>query len=161
MKKTEDCFFKVKNYYLKFLKKEKIYNSLVFDKISNLKNIYIPLSFWIEREYQKKRGKTLFLGFSGGQGSGKTTITKILKIILKIFFKRNICIISIDDLYKTFRERQKMAHNIHPLLKIRGVPGTHDVNLLKNFFNALKNGDFMELSIDNLGMQSQKVINSP
>ena len=25
----------------------------------------------------------------------------------------------------------------------------------------LKNGDFMELSIDNLGMQSQKVINSP
>ena len=147
MKKTEDCFFKVKNYYLKFLKKEKIYNSLVFDKISNLKNIYIPLSFWIEREYQKKRGKTLFLGFSGGQGSGKTTITKILKIILKIFFKRNICIISIDDFYKTFRERQKMAHNIHPLLKIRGVPGTHDVNLLKNFFNALKKIKFKKIKL--------------
>ncbi len=145
--KTEDCFFKVKNYYLTFLKKEKIYNSSAFDKISNLKNIYIPLCFWIEKEYQKKGGKTLFLGFSGGQGSGKTTITKILKIILKIFFKRNTCIISIDDFYKTFRERQKMAYNIHPLLKIRGVPGTHDINLLKNFFSDLKKIKFKKIKL--------------
>jgi len=39
------------------------------------------MSFWIENKY-KKKGKTLFLGFSGGQGSGKTTVTGILKIIL-------------------------------------------------------------------------------
>ena len=28
------------------------------------------MSFWIENKY-KKKGRTLFLGFSGGQGSGK------------------------------------------------------------------------------------------
>jgi len=69
MKKTEDCFLKVKNDYLKFLNKEKIFNKSTVDKITNLKRIYIPISFWIENKY-KKKGKTLFLGFSGGQGSG-------------------------------------------------------------------------------------------
>ena len=83
MKKTEDCFLKVKNDYLKFLSKEKIFDKSRATKIKSLKKTYIPISFWIENKY-KKKGKTLFLGFSGGQGSGKTTVAKILKIILKI-----------------------------------------------------------------------------
>ena len=87
MKKTEDCFLKVKNDYLKFLNKEKIFGKFTADKITSLKRIYIPISFWIENKY-KQKGKTLFLGFSGGQGSGKTTVAKILQIILKKFFKR-------------------------------------------------------------------------
>ena len=37
------------------------------------------MSFWIENKYKRKRG-TLFLGLSGGQGSGKTTIAGILKL---------------------------------------------------------------------------------
>ena len=82
MKETEDCFLKVKNDYLKFLSKEKIYGKSIEARISSLKKTYIPLSFWIENKY-KKKGKTLFLGFSGGQGSGKTTVVRILKIILK------------------------------------------------------------------------------
>ena len=86
MKETEDCFLKVKNDYLSFLRKEKIFDKSTKSKILSLKRIYIPMSFWIENKYKKKR-KTLFLGFSGGQGSGKTTVAKILKIILKNFFK--------------------------------------------------------------------------
>ena len=62
MKRTEDCFLKVKNDYLKFLNKEKIFNKSTADKITSLKRIYIPVSFWIENKY-KKKGKTLFLGF--------------------------------------------------------------------------------------------------
>ena len=85
MKKTEGCFIKVKNDYLKFLNKEKIFGKSTADKITSLKRIYIPISFWIENKY-KQKGKTLFLGFSGAQGSGKTTVTGILKIILKKFF---------------------------------------------------------------------------
>ena len=76
-----------------------------------------------ERKY-KKKGKTLFLGVSGGQGSGKTTVTGILKIILKKFFKRQIHVSSIDDFYKTLEERNKMSNKIHSLFKTRGVPGT-------------------------------------
>jgi len=134
MKKTEDCFLKVKNDYLNFLSKEKIFDKSKTDKIKSLKKIYIPMSFWIENKYKKKK-KTLFLGFSGGQGSGKTTVAKILKIILKKFFKRKIHVSSIDDFYKTLKDRTKMSSTIHPLFKTRGVPGTHDVNLINKFFN--------------------------
>ena len=96
MKKTEDCFLKVKNDYLNFLNKEKIFDQSKEAKIESLKKVYIPISFWINNKYEKKR-KTLFLGFSGGQGAGKTTIAKILKIILIKYFKRNTKVISIDD----------------------------------------------------------------
>ena len=137
MKKTEDCFLKVKNDYLKFLNKEKIFDKSEAVKIKSLKKTYIPISFWIEYKYIKK-GKTLFLGFSGGQGSGKTTVVKILKIILKKFFKRKIYISSIDDFYKTLKDRNKMSHTIHSLFKTRGVPGTHDINLIKRFFYFIK-----------------------
>ena len=37
MKETEDCFLKVKNDYLKFLSREKIFNKSKFDKIKILK----------------------------------------------------------------------------------------------------------------------------
>ena len=143
MKKTEDCFLKVKNDYLNFLSKEKIFNKSKTDKIKSLKKIYIPMSFWIENKY-KKKGRTLFLGFSGGQGSGKTTVTGILKIILKKFFKRRMHVSSIDDFYKTLEDRNKMSYAIHPLLRIRGVPGTHDINLIKKFFNLIKKKKFQK-----------------
>ena len=137
MKEKEDCFIKVKRDYLRFLNKEKIFNKSKVAKIESLKKIYIPMSFWIEKKY-KKKGKTLFLGLSGGQGSGKTTVTGILKIILKKFFKREIQVSSIDDFYKTLKERNDMSYKIHNLFKTRGVPGTHDINLLKKFFYNLK-----------------------
>ena len=146
MKKTEDCFLKVKNDYLRFLSKEKIFDQSKSTKIKSLKKIYIPMSFWIDNKYKKKK-KTLFLGFSGGQGSGKTTVAKILKIILKKFFKRKIHISSIDDFYKTLEARNKMSHEIHPLFKTRGVPGTHDINLLKSFFNIIKKKNFKEIKL--------------
>jgi len=141
MKKTEDCFLKVKNDYLNFLSKEKIFDKSKTDKIKSLKKIYIPMSFWIENKYKKKK-KTLFLGFSGGQGSGKTTVAKILKIILKKFFKRKIHVSSIDDFYKTLKDRNKMSYTTHPLFKTRGVPGTHDINLVKKFFYFIKKNKF-------------------
>ena len=146
MKETEDCFLKIKNDYLKFLSKEKIFDKSKAAKIKSLKKIYIPVSFWIDNKY-KKKGKTLFLGFSGGQGSGKTTVAGILKIILKKFFKRNIHVSSIDNFYKTLKDRNNMSNKIQPLLKTRGVPGTHDIDLIKNFFNIVKKKKFKKIKL--------------
>jgi len=146
MKETEDCFLKVKNDYLSFLRKEKIFDKSTESKILSLKRIYIPISFWIENKY-KEKGKTLFLGFSGGQGSGKTTVAKILKIILKKFFKRKIHVSSIDDFYKTLKDRNKMSYTAHPLFKTRGVPGTHDINLIKKFFYFIKRKNFKKTKL--------------
>jgi len=146
MKETEDCFLKVKNDYLSFLRKEKIFDKSTKSKILSLKRIYIPVSFWIESKY-KKKGKTLFLGFSGGQGSGKTTVVKILKIILKKFFKRRIHISSIDDFYKTLKARNEMSCATHSLFKTRGVPGTHDINLAEKFFYSIKKNKFRKTKL--------------
>ena len=54
MKETEDCFLKVKNDYLSFLRKEKIFDKSTESKIASLKRTYIPISFWIENKYKKK-----------------------------------------------------------------------------------------------------------
>ena len=146
MKETEDCFLKVKNDYLKFLRKEKIFNKSKSAKLKILKKTYIPISFWIENKY-KEKGETLFLGLSGGQGSGKTTVSKILKIIFRKFFKRKIYVSSIDDFYKTLKERSKISIKIHPLLKTRGVPGTHDAELILNFFKIIMKKKFKKIKL--------------
>ena len=146
MKETENCLLKVKNDYLKFLSKEKIFKKSKSTKIKILKKTYIPISFWIENKY-KEKGETLFLGLSGGQGSGKTTVSTILKIILKKFFKRRIYVSSIDDFYKSLKDRNKMSKNIHPLFRTRGVPGTHDINLIKNFFYFIKKKRFRKIKL--------------
>ena len=146
MSLQENCFLKVKNDYLNFLNNEAIYNKSKSSKIKNLKKIYIPISFWINNKC-KKKGRTLILGLSGSQGSGKTMVTGILQIILKKFFKKNIYIISIDDFYKTLRDRNRMSQQKHSLFKTRGVPGTHDINLIKNFFINAKRKKFKKIKL--------------
>ena len=63
MKKTEDCFLKVKNDYLRFLSKEKVFDQSNAVKIKNLKRTYIPMSFWIENKYKKKKENFIFRFF--------------------------------------------------------------------------------------------------
>ena len=146
MREIEDCFFKVKKDYLKFLRKEKIFSQSKENKIKNLKDYYIPMSFWIDKKCKNKT-ETLFLGLSGGQGAGKTTVVGILKIILKKYFKRKIETVSIDDFYKTLKERIQMSKRVHPLFKTRGVPGTHDTNLIKKLFTSIKTKKFKKFKI--------------
>ena len=116
MQLVRECCEKVKKDYLKFLKKEKILNKSNINKMNNLKNFYVPMSFWINNKY-KKKGDTLILGLSGSQGSGKTTTGNILKVILKKFFKKNVFVISIDDFYKTLKVRNILSKNKHLLFK--------------------------------------------
>ena len=146
MSSVNECFDNVKKDCFKFLKKEKIFGKSKAEKIKSLKKFYIPISFWIENKYKKNR-KTLFLGLSGGQGSGKTTVSEILKIILKIFFKREVHVSSIDNFYKIHKDREKMSKAIHPLFKTRGVPGTHEIKLLKKFFIFLKRKRFKKFKL--------------
>ena len=146
MQLINECLDKVKKDYIKFLNKEKIYKKSKTIYTRDLRRVYIPIAFWINNKF-KKKGKTLFLGLSASQGSGKTTVAGILKIILKTFFKRNVCVISIDDFYKTLNDRNKMAEKKHPLFKTRGVPGTHDIDLIKSFFISIKKKKFKKATL--------------
>lgn len=76
-----------------------------------------------------EKGRPVIIGINGSQGSGKSTLAEFLKLILGEEHGLSTAIISIDDLYLTHAERQRLAADVHPLLATRGVPGTHDVAL--------------------------------
>ena len=135
-----------KSDYLKYLKKQEVYGKPIVDKIGKLNKFYLPLSEWIYSIYSKDF-KTKIIGLSGGQGAGKSTITGILKLILKKKYGLNICIFSIDDFYKTKNERLRMSKKIHPLFITRGVPGTHDTALLNQTIRKLKQKKFRTVLI--------------
>jgi len=71
----------------------------------------------------------VFIGFTGGQGSGKTTLSEFVQLALQEGFDRKTVGFSIDDIYKTREERESIAKLVHPMCEVRGVPGTHDVQL--------------------------------
>jgi D-glycerate 3-kinase len=137
---------KIKNKYLRFIKSQEVLSEPFRDKIGQLNNFYLPISKMISDTYLKEK-KTQVIGLTGGQGSGKSTISNILKIILKQNYKLETVIFSIDDFYKTLKERKIMSKNISPLFLTRGVPGTHDTNMLLNCIKKLKNSKFKKIMI--------------
>jgi len=77
------------------------------------------------------------IGLSGLQGSGKSTLAAQLVSTAQ----RNgvdALALSIDDFYLGRAARERLARTIHPLLKTRGVPGTHDIGLLLETLEALR-----------------------
>ena len=84
---------------------------------------------------------------AGGQGTGKSTISNILKIILKEAFGLETVIFSIDDFYKTLKERKIMSEKINNLFHTRGVPGTHDTKMLYNCIKNLQKKKFRKFMI--------------
>ena len=135
MQQVNDCFIKVKKDCLKFIFSQETKRDKFKNKDKMIKSYLIPASFWISKKANKK--KPLIIGLAGGQGSGKTTISSILTLILQKYFKLNVFKVSIDDFYKTRKDRKLLSKNKHPLLMTRGVPGTHDVELMLNFFKLL------------------------
>ena len=129
MKSNQDYFLKIEKKYLSFIKKQEVLGEPFYDKLGQLKKFYLPIAKSIYKTYLKKK-KTIVIGIAGGQGSGKSTIAKILKLILKNKYKLNSVNLSIDDFYKTLSERKKMSHRVHKLFLTRGVPGTHDDKIL-------------------------------
>ena len=140
-----DCYRKVNNECFKFIKSQETTKEKFKNKEKIIKSFLIPISFWIAKKVDKKR--SYIVGLSGGQGSGKTTISSIISIILRKYFKLNVFVISIDDFYKTRKERFLLSKKIHPSLMTRGVPGTHDINMMLNFFKQAKSRKFKRLRL--------------
>ncbi len=139
------CFGKVKKDCLKFIKSQETKIDKFRNKERMIKSFLIPLCFWISKNAIKK--KPYFVGLAGGQGTGKTTISSIIKIILSKYFKFNVFRISIDDFYMTRKDRIVLSKRVHPMLLTRGVPGTHDINLMLSFFRKAKSKKFQRLKL--------------
>lgn len=79
---------------------------------------------------------------SGSQGVGKSTLAIIIKLVIEKIYKKKVMILSIDDYYLSKNKRNEISKKIHPLLKTRGVPGTHDINKLRRHINSFNKQKF-------------------
>ena len=88
MQVAADCFNKVKKDCLRFIKSQETSKEKFGNKDGMLKNFLIPMCFWIAKKSNNK--KPYFVGLAGGQGTGKTTTSSIIKIILEKYFKLKV-----------------------------------------------------------------------
>ena len=145
MQLIDSCYKKVKRDCFKFIKSQETSKEKFKGKDRMIKFFLIPICFWISKKVNNK--KPYFLGLAGGQGTGKTTIGSLIKIILTKYFRLNVFKISIDDFYKTRKERIELSKKIHPMLLTRGVPGTHDINIMLKFFRGIKKNKFRKMKL--------------
>ena len=107
-------------------------------------NYYLPFAEWLATQLVNHEGAACVLGINGAQGTGKSTLAELLSEYLEHKHGRRAVILSIDDLYLTLAEREALGRDVHPLLRTRGVPGTHDVKLgisIIEQLQALRAGD--------------------
>lgn len=127
--------------------------SLPSDFIKTVQNIYFPLAKTIAN---KTTTEPLLVSINGAQGTGKSTLTSFVKLILESELNYQTAAFSIDDFYLTHKERENLAQDVHPLLITRGVPGTHDIDLLKSAIDQLKNKNTCRLPLFNKAIDDRK-----
>ena len=94
---------------------------------STIEAICEPLADRLVRLRQVRR-KTVLIGLTGAQGSGKSTIAAATVRLLENRGLTAVAV-SLDDFYLPKSARERLAREVHPLLGVRGPPGTHDVAL--------------------------------
>ena len=104
--------------------------------IETVQRWFIPLTEEL-RLKQKVLNRTLMVGVNGCQGSGKSTLVDFVAEYLSRQEGLSVAVLSLDDFYYSTEKRNQLAESIHPLLRTRGVPGTHDVNLIELVLSQL------------------------
>ncbi|WP_445637734.1 Glycerate kinase [Nostoc sp. DSM 114161] len=98
-------------------------------------DLWLPLGIKLASQRQEL-GRPLIQGILGGQGTGKTTMCKVLGLILNQLGYRSVSL-SLDDLYKTYSDRLLLTQQDSRLIW-RGPPGTHDVDLGLNVLDEIR-----------------------
>lgn len=115
--------------------------------LETLWHLWLPLAMQLSAQKQSLK-RPLIQGILGGQGTGKTTLAQVLRLILGQLGYFTVSL-SLDDLYKTYADRQKLQ-KADPRLIWRGPPGTHDLELGIAVLDRLRLAQNHELkSIDN------------
>lgn len=83
------------------------------------------------------------LGLTGLQGSGKSTWASKLSTTLNTIHSLKTIVLSLDDLYLPHTQLLSLRHQNpeNKLLRTRGQPGSHDIELARSFFEALRKGE--------------------
>lgn len=115
-----------------FISEHKLSNAF----IATARDYYIPLAERIALHH-KEANKPFYVGLNGCQGSGKSTLGDFLAKYLHQICHLKVVILSLDDFYLDQQQRQQLAQHIHPLFKTRGVPGTHNTQLMQGVLTDL------------------------
>jgi D-glycerate 3-kinase len=107
--------------------------------IATIWDVWLPLALQIAN-WRDSQQQCLIQGFLGGQGTGKTTLTKGLTLILKEIGYEAVSW-SIDDLYLPYKDRVALR-NFDPRIVRRGPPGTHDVQLGIDVLEQFRSNQF-------------------
>jgi D-glycerate 3-kinase len=99
--------------------------------------LYLEPLAAIACELRKTKSRPIVIGFSGAQGSGKSTLGLFLANHLRREAQLSTTCLSLDDFYLGKAARLDLADKAHPLFATRGVPGTHDVQLALNVLRGL------------------------
>lgn len=91
------------------------------------RDYFEPLSRFIARR-RYNGAQPLIVGINGAQGTGKSTLSRLLQALLQAQQLETV-VLSLDDFYLTRERRRLLSVTVHPLLATRGVPGTHDLAL--------------------------------
>jgi len=100
---------------------------------------WLPLVQTLAARVTSNTAPPKLLAIAGAQGSGKTTLARLLTDELVRLGRRAVTC-SLDDFYLTHGERVRLAGAVHPLLITRGVPGTHDLELCEHVLRRLEVG---------------------
>lgn len=98
------------------------------------------LADWIAKrrraQAERQPGSVYVLGLTGAQGSGKTTLSRLLALLLE---KRRLASapLSLDDLYLTHAERRRLREQCG-WYRFRGPFGTHDLALGLEILRGLR-----------------------
>lgn len=95
----------------------------------------VPLAAAIARR-ARLSDQLVVVGLCGSQGSGKSTATGVLCELLRQD-DLPAAALSLDDFYLPRAQREELSRIVHPLLRTRGVPGTHDVELAQAVIDSL------------------------
>ncbi len=85
-------------------------------------------------------GRPLLIGINGPQGSGKSSLCRFVEMLLQEAHGLRAATLSLDDVYLTRAAREALGRDVHPLLRTRGVPGTHDLPLAEAVITAALSG---------------------
>lgn len=103
--------------------------------------------------------RPLIVGISGPQGSGKTFLTKQIKEELeRADASLKVILFLMDDMYLTHNDQNRLNELVqksmdnNPLLQGRGLPGTHDLQLVKKIFADLLNLKSVEIPVYDKGL---------
>jgi D-glycerate 3-kinase len=98
---------------------------------------YLPLATQLANIKTQTDG-VLCIGINGAQGTGKSTLADALSLLLSRHHNLRTVNLSLDDFYLSRAARLQLADSTHPLLKTRGVPGTHNTALALHTIVSLK-----------------------